>query len=221
MDLALIIDNSGSIRDKNVKNATNHTVVDHYQTLKDFINSLLDIMDVGPLNTRVGALQFSHKSHVVFHLNTYSTKAQMKDAINRMTLIGSTTNTSGGIRLGRLGIFNPYEGDRPDQPNVMIVITDGESNVAQNETIREAEIAKNAGITIFVVGVTQKINETELKAIASDPDRDHYFNSTSIANLFTIKNKLLKHVCHEDVITASLQQRAKREYTPDIFHQTM
>ncbi len=53
------------------------------------------------------------------------------------------------------------------------------------------------GVRIFVVGVTNLINETELRAIASEPARDHYFNSTSIANLEFIRNNLLKHVCHQ------------------------
>ena len=34
IDLALVIDNSGSIADKNVKNETNHTIEDNYVTLK-------------------------------------------------------------------------------------------------------------------------------------------------------------------------------------------
>ncbi len=52
-------------------------------------------------------------------------------------------------------------------------------------------------VRIFVVGITNHINETELRAIASDPDRDHFFNSTSINNLEFIRNNLLKHVCHQ------------------------
>ena len=117
-------------------------------------------------------------------------------------------------RLARWDLYNENHGDRPDQNDVVLLITDGESNVDSNLTIREAELLKNQGVRIYVVGVTNKINETELRAIASDPDTDHYFNSTSIANLEYIRNNLLKHVCHESSNRpiAPKNQRQKREY---------
>ena len=46
-----------------------------------------------------------------------------------------------------------------------------------------------------MVGVTDQINEVELKAIASDPDAEHYFNQTEIKLLDTIIFQLIKHVC--------------------------
>ena len=60
---------------------------------------------------------------------------------------------------------------------------------------KEAELAHHDNITMFVVGVTDQINEEELTAIASDPDEDFYFNSTDIRYLDTIMANLLKHVC--------------------------
>ena len=117
------------------------------------------------------------------------------------------------FRLTRRDVFNDNHGDRPDQNDVVLLITDGESNVDSNLTIREAELLKNQGARIFVVGVTNKINETELRAIASDPDLDHYFNSTSIDNLQYIRNNLLKHVCHEGALDpAANSPRQKRKY---------
>ncbi len=83
----------------------------------------------------------------------------------------------------------------------------------QNLTIKEAELLKNKGVRMFVVGVTNKINETELRAIASDPYKDHYFNSTSIANLEYIRNNLLKHVCHEGAVSVQNSlHRNKRKF---------
>ena len=128
----------------------------------------------------------------------------------------STNCSVVSCRLTRWDLYNENHGDRPDQNDVVLLITDGDSNVDANLTIREAELLKNQGARIYVVGVTNQINETELKAIASDPDSDHYFNSTSIANLEYIRNNLLKHVCHEGSAAnsqaAASRQRKKREY---------
>ena len=39
-------------------------------------------------------------------------------------------------------IFNPLRGDRPDAPNVAIILTDGVSNINSRRTIPEAETAR-------------------------------------------------------------------------------
>ncbi len=83
-------------------------------------------------------------------------------------------------------------------------------------TIKEAELLKNRGARMFVVGVTNKINETELKAIASEPYKDHYFNSTSIANLDYIRNNLLKHVCHEGAVKVENTLRRNKRKIPNL-----
>ena len=51
LDVALIIDNSGSIRNDSDIN-------ENYKLLKDFIKSLIDILDISPGRTRVGAIRF-------------------------------------------------------------------------------------------------------------------------------------------------------------------
>ena len=119
----------------------------------------------------------------------------MNAAIDAMVYEGGKTNTSGGLRTMRTQVFGGTRGDRPDVRNVAIVITDGESTVDQNMTMREADLAKDEGVAIFVVGVTDRINEDELRGIASDPDSTHYFNSTSIRQLDNIVQELTAYVC--------------------------
>ena len=116
-------------------------------------------------------------------------------AIDGTTFEGGRTNIAGGLRIMRTQVFGGSRGDRPEVRNVAIVITDGESTVDKSQTLVEAKMAKDAGIVIFVVGVTAKINEAELKGIASAPTATHYFNSTSIRQLDTILQELTKSVC--------------------------
>lgn len=126
------------------------------------------------------------------------TREDINAAIDRTTYEGGKTNTSGGLRTMRTQVFGGGHGDRPDVRNVAIVITDGESTVDKNMTLTEADLAKDDGVVIFVVGATDRINEAELKGIASDPDITHYFNSTSIRQLDTILQEVTKYVCSPD-----------------------
>ena len=190
-DLALLIDVSGSIKSKNPQNES----YDNYELLKSFIKSLVDRLDVRPDQIRLAAVRFSNSAWPMFYLNSYSSRHQINAAIDDMKYGGGQTNTSGAIRVMHQQIFDGRLGDRADVPNVALVITDGESNRDQNLTLPEAERAKADGVTFFVVGVTNAINEAEVRAIASDPDTEHYFSSPDIKHLDELLFHLLKEVC--------------------------
>lgn len=54
-------------------------------------------------------------------------------------------------------------------PRVIVVITDGESSDT-DKLNAEAEKLKAAGVTIYMVGVGEKVNEAELNRVATGPD---------------------------------------------------
>ena len=57
--------------------------------------------------------------------------------------------------------FTPERGDRPDAPNVAVVITDATSNKDQNLTIPEALAAQAAGVAMFTIGFTNEMKVTK------------------------------------------------------------
>ena len=61
----------------------------------------------------------------------------------------------------------PLLGDRPGVPNVGLVLTDGESNVNKEDTIPEANAARQEGIILFAVGIGIK-PETVMMLYTSD-----------------------------------------------------
>lgn len=54
-------------------------------------------------------------------------------------------------------------------PQVIVVITDGESTDT-DKLEQEAALLKEAGVTIYMVGVGEKVNAAELNAVATGPD---------------------------------------------------
>ena len=187
-DLAFLVDNSGSIKDKN--NGT-----DNYDTLLDFVVKFVNTLEIGPNATQVGALRFSNVIEREFYMDQYNNKKDLTDAIKRFRYRGSETNIADALQTAREQIFVPERGDRPDVRNVIILITDGLSNNNENRTLPEAKLAREAGIIIFVVGVTNLISEEELTGIASKPTQSHFFKTISIQNLNSIFDQLLRHVC--------------------------
>ena len=56
-------------------------------------------------------------------------------------------------------MFTPECGDRPDAPNIGIVLTDGVSSRDTNMTIPSADQARNEKhVNIYAIGVGDKVN---------------------------------------------------------------
>ena len=117
---------------------------------------------------------------------------------------GGLTNTAEGLLLMRIQAFDPQRrnlnGDRADVPNIAIFITDGESNIAEHNTIPYADDAVRDGITVMAVGIGSEVNREELKGISSTGVlRETYWMSpnTDVAN--DIIESIVKATC--DVAT--------------------
>ena len=67
-----------------------------------------------------------------------------------LSYVGGTTNTANGLMLLRTQIFNVTNGDRPDVPDIAFVITDGQSNVNQSDTIPEVRLKISKLILLII-----------------------------------------------------------------------
>ena len=183
-----VLDSSGSIRDRNPSDGS----YDNWGLVLDFVIAIVDTLEVGKDKTRVGAVRYSAVADHQFFLDTFETRFQVKDAIRHMGYIGSDTNTTGALRLMREEQFHKKHGDRKNVPNIAIVITDGESTIEPERTLREARKARQDDITIFAIGITDEINEEELAGISSKPQKKNknYFLSTDFDTLIDMKIKV-------------------------------
>ena len=105
------------------------------------------------------------------------------------------TNTADAVKIARTQMFTASNGDRSGDDNIMIVITDGYSNVLSQNTIPEATTAKNNGIRLITVGLGQGANRGELEAMASNPvsENTHYLENES--QLETVAGQILDRLC--------------------------
>jgi collagen type VI alpha len=167
--------------------------------------SIVRILDVSPSGTRVGVVMYSKRAENKFYLKTYQYKNEVINAILRLEreYMGSTTNTSGGLRTMNYEQFTAFNGDRPNIKNIAIVITDGESNEDEYRTISDAVAARADGITIFSIGVTDAVNAREVQEISSMPQRrdDNYWLSADFNVLERISTTVARQSCEIDTRT--------------------
>jgi len=92
-------------------------------------------------------------------------------------------------------MYLPERGARPGVRRLCILLTDGEANREANLTIPEANLTKAAGIEIYAIGITNRINEQQLRTIASDPDSKYYYFAADYSALDSIVNQVSYALC--------------------------
>lgn len=157
-----------------------------------FVEDLVDNFQVSPTATRVGIATFGDHPKKEFDLDTYDNIFDIKASIAHIRQSRGNTNTAGVLHSLRKHFFE--ESGRDGVVKVAIVITDGESNDPK-ATAHQAQLAREAGIHIFAIGVGRNVILSELKAIASQPSEQYVFQVDSYVALQRLKVLLAKRAC--------------------------
>lgn len=165
--------------------------------MRAFISSMVSHLPIGQNHVQIGLVDFSTRASSVFFLNSHSNAADIKNAVNTMPYYGSHTNTSGAIRVMMAEQFHRFRGDRPNARNYVVILTDGVSTLDVHRTIPDAEAARAQDIDIFAVGVTNAIDERELRAISSPPHMRYktYWIARTFADLDAIAQVITATIC--------------------------
>ncbi|XP_056316534.1 matrilin-4 isoform X9 [Danio aesculapii] len=182
IDLVLLIDGSKSVRPQN------------FELVKQFVNQVVDQLDVSAKGTRVGLVQYSSRVRTEFPLSMYHSKDEIKKAVMNVEYMEKGTMTGLALKHMVENSFSEAEGARPAEkniPRVGLVFTDGRS---QDDIQDWAKKAKEAGITMYAVGVGKAV-EDELREIASDPVEKHFFYTADFTAISQIAENLKLNVC--------------------------
>ena len=195
MDLCLVIDSSGSIRDNNPPGGT----PDNYELQLEFLADLVGAFSIGSDATRVGAIIFSEQVILEFTLSQYDNKESIVEALLASPYLGQTTNTPEALRQTRLQCFNVATGDRPNIPNLAIVVTDGVPFPPDRRTpaLDEARTLRDTGASIISIGITDAIDEDFLKGMSSAPQLlgQNYFTASDFGVLNEIQKTVVEGTC--------------------------
>lgn len=182
LDFVFVIDSSRSIRPND------------YEKVKTFIVNLLQFLGVGPDATRVGLLQYGSEVQNEFSLNTYSTRAEVEQAVRNMEHLATGTMTGLAIQYTMETAFTEAEGARPVSlhiPRIAMVVTDGRP---QDSVEVIAAQARQAGIQIFAIGVG-RVDMKTLRAIGSEPHSEHVYLVANFSQMETLISVFQSKLC--------------------------
>ncbi|XP_072312404.1 integrin alpha-M [Eucyclogobius newberryi] len=155
-DIAFLLDGSGSV------NAADFTKMKNF--VVNVINSFLG------KDSKFSIVQFSHVFEISYYFNTFQVSGSWQSQINNIRQLQGGTYTATAIKRVVNEVFISSNGNRPKANNVLIVITDGESN-DRNYLPGARDAANQKNIITFAIGVGDSFKNVkalnELETIAS------------------------------------------------------
>ncbi|XP_014449748.1 collagen alpha-3(VI) chain isoform X4 [Alligator mississippiensis] len=178
-DLIFLIDGSNNIGSVN------------FQAIRDFLVNLIENLRVGAQQIHTGVVQYSDEPRTEFFLNSYSTKADVLDAVKALSFLGGEeANTGAALEYVVQNHFTRAGGSRIEEavPQILVLISGGESS----DDVREGVLAvKQASIFSLSIGVLNA-DSAELQQIATDGS--FAFSALDVRNLDGLQEQLLPNI---------------------------
>ncbi|XP_067844020.1 collagen alpha-3(VI) chain-like [Heptranchias perlo] len=172
-----------------------------FPMIKQFVSRIVDTLDVGRDRVQVCVVQYSDDPSPNFYLNSYTSKAEVMQAISALGLKGGTqVNTGEALDYVTKNVFTRSAGSRMEEgvPQFLILLTASKSS----DDVTQAAVAlKGAGVAPFSIG-SRDADEDELRQISLSP---HFvFRVDDLQNVETIHQNLespLKQLNQENILT--------------------
>ncbi|KAK3082937.1 hypothetical protein FSP39_009509 [Pinctada imbricata] len=184
-----------------------------------FVQGFAKEFNIGPLNVQIGVVTYSTSVHEYIRLNSNRDQQSLLYNINRLPYQSGLTRTADAINLTLYHGFSQPHGDRDSVTDVMMVITDGQSQDPR-ATAAAARRAHNAGVKTFAIGVGNRVKATEMDTIASD--KNYVFHVSNYDALQQLKEELRNKTCEGNGIptptlpVVTLQRRTSTTNLPTI-----
>uniref|UniRef100_UPI00193A61B8 uncharacterized protein LOC120335429 n=1 Tax=Styela clava TaxID=7725 RepID=UPI00193A61B8 len=182
LDLALIIDSSSSIK------------ADNFEIVRRFLRQIVRRLTIGEEHTRLAALRYNRDVDLLFNFADRLDTDQALREISNMRYDGSGTFTGQALEYAATNIFGNTEQNREGVPDLAIVLTDGKAQDFPETSVKQL---KDLGVKVVVIGVTDQIVESELNAIATDPDSENVLLVGDFSALLEVVAEVTRFACRK------------------------
>uniref|UniRef100_A0AAR2L991 VWFA domain-containing protein n=1 Tax=Pygocentrus nattereri TaxID=42514 RepID=A0AAR2L991_PYGNA len=181
---------------------------DSFPAMRDFVQRMVDRLNVSDRRDRVSVVQFSREPEAHFYLNTYTTKESVLNTVRGLRHRGGRPlNTGAALQYVRDNVFTASSGSRRLEgvPQLLILLSGGRSF---DNIDMPASSLKELGVLTFAVG-SRGSDSRELQKISYDPSSA--LSVTDFANLPTVQEQLFSRIntVREETKTVSPTQIGK------------
>ncbi|XP_029394291.1 collagen alpha-3(VI) chain isoform X2 [Mus pahari] len=140
-----------------------------FPLLKDFVQRVVESLDVGPDRVRVALVQYSDRTRPEFYLNSHMDQQGVISAIRRLTLLGGPTpNTGAALDFVLRNILTSSTGSRIAEgvPQLLIVLT---AEPSGDDVRGPSVVLKQGGAVPIGIGIGNA-DISEMQTISFIPD---------------------------------------------------
>ncbi|XP_036420611.1 uncharacterized protein LOC118804092 [Colossoma macropomum] len=175
---------------------------DSFPAMRDFVQRMVDRLNVSDGRDRVSVVQFSRDPEAHFYLNTYTTKESVLNTVRGLRHRGGRPlNTGAALQYVRDNVFTASSGSRRQEgvPQLLILLSGGRSF---DNVDMPASSLKELGVLTFAVG-SRGSDSRELQKISHDPSSA--LSVTDFANLPSVQEQLFSRIktVHVETTTVS------------------
>lgn len=184
IDLAFILDASGTVDDS------------QWKLTKDFVHGVSNGFRLASNGTRISIISYSTLPHIERRFDDRNENDNMADFLESMSQPRGETRTDRALKLARDELITSEGGARDYTPKAIVLVTDGGDNpdtTAKFAEQRARELKDMDGATIVAIGVGDKVDQYELRQLATDPD--HAFLVTSYDDIIGYVKSAADAVC--------------------------
>lgn len=149
MDAVILLDSSSSVGKTN------------WYKLLNFIASFASRLPLGT-SSRLAIITYGNKAQTHYNFNMEQNINNLLRTVSSLSFKDEMTNTSGALRQARELFKSFYSKKR-----VIILFTDGESNVDKFLLRTEADLLRKENIIVTVVGIGPFVSDEEMRTIAT------------------------------------------------------
>jgi len=181
-----------------ILDATNSVGRINFNISKKFVLALVNSMTISPEASHLGLIVYNIHAHITVGFNEPEKQnpAVIKRILKATTKLKGRTFTDRALRLAGSDLFTPQGGDRPNKPDILVVLTDGKTNVASEPYETVLVPLQRKGVKVIAVGVGDNILKDELKRIAMGKE-ENVIQVSDFDSLFFELQKIINSSCQE------------------------
>ena len=167
-----------------------------WKLTKDFVHGVSNGFRLAPNRTQISIVSYSTLPHVERRFDERNSNDNMADFLESMSQPRGETRTDRALKLTRDELMTSEAGARDFTPKAIVIVTDGgdkRDTTAKFAEQRARELKDMDGATIVALGVGDKVDQYELRQLASDPD--HAFLVTSYDDIIGYVKSAADAVC--------------------------
>ena len=140
----------------------------YFDWMKNYVRAMANSYSIDDEQYRVGLLRYSTGQQVQWHLNDYTKRNEIIQAVDGVGYNPGERNTAQAIDYVTNQMFTQPNGDRDFARNYIVLLTGEDESTDRYDAYKAAYNAEDEGIRLFTVGIN--LDDTaEIDEVSSHP----------------------------------------------------